>query len=75
MAARAKEKDNNDKLDADALRIAKDTIKEIIDIVTDKKPLIDAAWEAAYKQGGKEQRRQYCYQKIAASVSAATMSE
>jgi hypothetical protein len=58
MAARAKEKDNNDKLEADALRIAKDTIKEITDIITDKKPLIDAAWEAAYKQGRKEQRRQ-----------------
>jgi hypothetical protein len=46
MAARAREK-GNDKLEADALRLAKDTAKEITDIVTDNKPLIDAAYEAA----------------------------
>jgi len=55
MAASAREK-GNDKLEADALRLAKDTVKEITDIITDNKPLIDAAWEAAYKKGDKEQQ-------------------
>ena len=58
MAARAKEKSNNDKLEADALRLAKDTVKEITDIVTDNKPLIDAAYDTAYKQDDKEQQQQ-----------------
>lgn len=31
-------KGTNDKLEADALRLAKDTAKEITDIVTDNKP-------------------------------------
>jgi hypothetical protein len=58
MAARARE-EGDDKLEADALRLAKDTVKVIIDIVTDNKPLIDAAYDAAYKQGdNEEQRRQ-----------------
>jgi hypothetical protein len=58
MAARAREKDdNNDKLEADALRLAKDTVKEITDIVTDNKPFIDAAYEAAYKRDNEEQQR------------------
>ena len=39
------------------LRLAKDTVKEITDIVTDNKPLIDAAYEAAYKQDDKEQQQ------------------
>jgi len=56
MAARARE-EGNDELEADALRLAKDTIKEITDIVTDNKPLIDAAYEAAYKQGDNEEQR------------------
>jgi hypothetical protein len=54
MAARAREK-GNDKLEADALRLAKDTAREIKDIVTDNKPLIDAAWEVAYNQDGNDQ--------------------
>jgi hypothetical protein len=56
IAASAREK-GNDKLEADALRLAKDTVKEITDIVTDNKPLIDAAYDAAYKQGNDEQRQ------------------
>lgn len=55
-AARAREK-GNDKLEADALKLAKDTVKEITDIVTNNKPLIDAAYETAYNQGDKEQQR------------------
>jgi len=57
MAASAREK-GNDKLEADALRLAKDTVKEITDIVTDNKPLIDAAYDTAYKQDDKEQQQQ-----------------
>jgi hypothetical protein len=45
MAARAKEK-GNDKLEADALRLAKDAAKEIIDFVTNNKCLIGSAFEA-----------------------------
>jgi hypothetical protein len=56
MAARAREK-GNDKLEADAVLLAKDTVKKITDIVTDNKPLIDAAYEAAYKQDNDEQRQ------------------
>jgi hypothetical protein len=56
MAAKAREKDN-DKVEADALRLAKDTVKEITDIVTDNKPLIDAAYEAV-EQFEEQQRRQ-----------------
>jgi ParB-like chromosome segregation protein Spo0J len=57
MAARARE-EGNDKLEADALRLAKDTVKEITDIVTDNKPLIDAAYEAAYKQDDDKEQQQ-----------------
>ena len=57
MVARAREEES-DKLKPDALRLAKDTVKEITDIVTDNKPLIDAAYEAAYKQDDREQQRQ-----------------
>lgn len=57
MAARAREKGNNDKLEVDALRLAKDTVKEITDIVTDNKPFIDAANDAAYKRDNEEQQR------------------
>ena len=56
MAARARE-EGNDKLEGDALRLAKDTVKEITDIVTNNEPLIDAAYEAAYKQDSKEQQQ------------------
>jgi FixJ family two-component response regulator len=55
MAARAR-KEGNDKLEADVLRLANDTVKEITDIVNDNKPLIDAAYDAAYKQDDKEQQ-------------------
>ena len=55
MAARAREK-GNDKLEADALRLAKDTAREIKDIVTNNKPLIDAAYEAV-EQDEKEQQK------------------
>jgi hypothetical protein len=56
MPARARE-NGNDKLEADALRLAKDTAREIKDIATDNKPLIDAAWEVAYNnnQDGNDQ--------------------
>jgi hypothetical protein len=54
MAARARE-NGNDKLEADALRLAKDTARDIKDIVTNNKPLIDAAWEVAYKQDGNDE--------------------
>lgn len=57
MAARARE-EGNDKLEADALRLAKDTVKQIRDIVTDNKPLIGAAYEVAYNHGDEEQPRQ-----------------
>jgi hypothetical protein len=56
MAARAREK-GNEKLEADALRLAKDTVIEITDIITDNKPLIDAAYDAAYKQDDKKQEQ------------------
>ena len=56
MAVRAREK-GNDKSEADALRLAKDTAKEITDIVTNNKPLIDAAYEVA-DQDKEEQQRQ-----------------
>jgi hypothetical protein len=48
------------KLEADALRLAKDTAKEIIDLVTNNKPLIDAAFEAAaaYDQDDEEEEQQ-----------------
>ncbi len=46
MATRAREK-GNDKQEADALRLAKDTAKEIIDIVTNKQPFVDAVFDAA----------------------------
>jgi hypothetical protein len=57
MAARARE-EGNDKLEADALRLAKDTVKQIRDIVTDNKPLIGAAYEVAYNHDDEEQPRQ-----------------
>jgi hypothetical protein len=56
MGCGAREKDN-DKLEADALRLAKDTAKEITDIVTNNKPLIDAAYEVAYNQDDEKQRQ------------------
>jgi Helix-turn-helix domain of resolvase len=46
MAARAKE-NKHDKLEADALRLAKDAAKDITEIVTDNKSLIDAAYDVA----------------------------
>jgi hypothetical protein len=58
MVARARD-EGNDKLEADALRLAKDTLKEITDIVTHNQSLIDAAYDAAYKQDdNKEQQQQ-----------------
>lgn len=55
MAHRAKEKDN-DKLETDALRLAKDTAIEIIDIITNNHSFVDAAFEAVYQDS--EQHRQ-----------------
>jgi hypothetical protein len=46
LAARAKES-KNDRLEADALRLAKDTAKDITEIVTNNKSLIDAAYDAS----------------------------
>jgi hypothetical protein len=58
MVTRARD-EGNDKLEADALRLAKDTLKEITDIVTHNQSLIDAAYDAAYKQDdNKEQQQQ-----------------
>jgi hypothetical protein len=58
MVTRARD-EGNDKLEADALRLAKDTLKEITDIVTHNQSLIDAAYDAAYKQDDtKEQQQQ-----------------
>ena len=59
MYARGKEKGNNDKLEVDALRLAKDTAIEIIDIVTNNHSFVDAAFEAAaaHDQESKEQRQ------------------
>lgn len=62
MAARAKEKsNNNDKLEADALRLAKDAAIGIIDLITNNQSFVDAAFEAAaaeYDQDNKEEQRQ-----------------
>ena len=59
MYARGREKGNNDKLEVDALRLAKDTAIEIIDIVTNNHSFVDAAFEAAaaHDQESKEQRQ------------------
>jgi hypothetical protein len=56
MAVRAKEK-GSDRLEVDALRLAKDTAKEIIEFVTNNKCLINSAFEAV-DQDDEEQRRQ-----------------
>jgi hypothetical protein len=55
MAARAKEKDD-DKLEVVALRLAKDTAIEIIDLITNNHSFVDAAFEAVYQDS--EQYRQ-----------------
>jgi hypothetical protein len=59
MYAKGREKGNNDKLEVDALRLAKDTAIEIIDIVTNNHSFVDAAFEAAdaHDQESKEQRQ------------------
>ena len=58
MATRAREKDNYDKLEADALRLAKDNAIEIIDLITNNQAFVDAAFEAAvYDQDSGEQRQ------------------
>ena len=59
MYARGREKGNNDKLEVDGLRLAKDTAIEIIDIVTNNHSFVDAAFEAAaaHDQESKEQRQ------------------
>ena len=58
MYARGREKGNNDKLEGDALRLAKDTAIEIIDIVTNNHSFVDAAFEAAaaHDQESKEDK-------------------
>jgi hypothetical protein len=56
MAARAKES-KNDKLEADALRLAKDTAKDITEIVTNNKSLIDAAYDVAIVKHDEQQLR------------------
>jgi hypothetical protein len=59
MYARAKEKgNNNDKLEVDALRLAKDTAIEIIDMITNNQSFVDAAWEVAYNQDCRHQLQQ-----------------
>jgi hypothetical protein len=56
MAPRPREKGNDKLAEANALRLAKDTPREIKDIVTDNKPLIDALCEVAYNnQDGNDQ--------------------
>ena len=62
MAARAKEK-GSDKLEADALRLAKDTAKEIIDFVTNNKCLINSAFEAV-DQDDEEKQEQVQQQEV-----------
>jgi hypothetical protein len=59
MYAKAIE-NGNDKLEVVALRLAKDTAKEIIDLVTNNQSFIDAAFEVAdaYDQDDKEQQQQ-----------------
>jgi hypothetical protein len=57
MVTRARD-EGNDKLEADALRLAKDTLKEITDIVTHNQSLIDAAYDAAYKQDDNKEQQQ-----------------
>jgi hypothetical protein len=59
MYAKGREKGNNDKLEVDALRLAKDTAIEIIDIVTNNHSFVDAAFEAAaaHDQESKEHRQ------------------
>ena len=62
MAARAIEKgnNNNDKLEVDALRLAKDTAIDIADIVTNNQSFVDVAFEAAtaYDQDDEEEQQQ-----------------
>jgi hypothetical protein len=56
MAARAKEK-GSDKLEADALRLAKDTAMEIIDFVTNNKCLIESAFDAVDEDDEEKKQR------------------
>jgi hypothetical protein len=66
MAARAKEK-ASDKLEADALRLAKDTAKEIIEFVTTNKYLVESAFEAVDQDDEEQQRLLRMNNKLRAS--------
>jgi hypothetical protein len=66
MAARAKEK-GSDKLEADALRLAKDTAKEIIEFVTTNKYLVESAFEAVDQDDEEQQRLLRMNNKLRAS--------
>jgi hypothetical protein len=54
MVARAREEGN----ETDALRLAKNAVKETTDIVTHNQSLFDAAYEAAYKQDDNKEQQQ-----------------
>jgi len=74
MVARARD-EGNDKLEADALRLAKDTLKEITDIVTHNQSLIDAAYDAAYKQDDNKEQQQQQQQQQQMNNSKAVQEE
>jgi hypothetical protein len=56
LAARAKE-NKNEKLETDALRLAKESAKDITEIVTNNKSLIDAAYDVAVVKRDEQQLR------------------